>query len=277
MGFIEAKDGTKLYYKDWGTGKPVVLIHGWCINCDSWEYVMNDLPHRGLRCIAYDQRGCGRSDQPWTGYDYDTLSDDLQALLEHLDLREATLVGHSMGGGVVTRYLARHSAELVARAVLVATTTPLIAKTADNPEGVDRQYLEDSVAAMKTDRARYVGGLAPVFFGAERPDENVSQEIIDWAIALTLQASPQAAVEMMRTNFLTDQRDELKGIRVPTLIIHGDADQTSPLEITGKRTNEIMPDSRLKIYEGEAHGLYITEANRLKEDLLEFINILEVR
>jgi non-heme chloroperoxidase len=272
MAFIEAKDGTKLFYKDWGTGKPVVLIHGWCINCDSWEYVMNDLPHRGLRCIAYDQRGCGRSDQAWAGYDYDTSCEDLQALLEHLDVREATLVGHSMGGGLVTHYLARRVAQRIARAVLVATTTPFLAKTANNPEGIDRQYLEDNLAAMKRDRARYVGDLAPGFFGVQRPDENVSQEMIDWAIALTLQASPQAAVDMMRTNFLTDQRDELKAIHVPTLIVHGDADQTSPLEITGKRTNEIMPDSRLKIYHSKAHGIYITEANRLNEDVLEFIN-----
>jgi pimeloyl-ACP methyl ester carboxylesterase len=272
MAFIEARDGTKLFYKDWGRGKPVVLIHGWCINCDSWEYVMNDLPHRGLRCIAYDQRGCGRSGQPWTGYDYDTLSDDLQALLEHLDLREATLVGHSMGCGVVTRYLARNGAERVARAVLVATTTPFIAKTDDNPEGIDRQYLEDSLAAMKRDRARYVGSLAPGFFGVEKAGPHVSQEMIDWAIALTLQASLQAAVEMMRTNFLTDQRDELKEINVPTLIIHGDADQTSPFGITGQRTAEIMPNSRLKVYEGKAHGLYITEASRLNVDVLEFLS-----
>lgn len=272
MAFIETRDGTKLFYKDWGTGKPVVLIHGWCINCDSWEYVMNDLPHRGLRCIAYDQRGCGRSDQPWTGYDYDTLSDDLQALLEHLDVREATLVGHSMGGGLITRYLARHGAERVARAVLIATTTPFIAQTANNPEGIAKQYLDEAVAAMKKDRARYVGSLVLPFFGVEKPDGKVSQEMVDWAIALTLQASPQAAVELMRTNFLTDQRDELKKITVPMLIIHGDADQTSPLETTGKKTNEIMPKSRLKIYEGKAHGIYITDAKRLNEDLLEFIN-----
>lgn len=272
MAFIETKDGTKLFYKDWGTGKPVVLMPGWCINCDSWEYVMNDLPHHGLRCITYDQRGCGRSDQPWTGYDYDTLADDLASLLEQLDVREATLMGHSMGGGIVVRYLARHGEKRVARAVLVSTTTPFVLKTEDNPQGFDGQYLEATVEAMKKDRARYVGSLAPAFFGVDKPDETVSQEMIDWAIAITLQASPQAAIEMLRTNFQTDQRDELKNITVPTLIVHGSADQSTPLETTGKRTHQMMANSRLKVYEGKPHGLYITEAPRLNADLLDFIN-----
>src|SRR5215207_6111805 len=150
MKFIKTGDGTRLFYQDWGAGRPVVLVHGWCINSDSWEYVMNELPHSGLRCVAYDQRGCGRSGRPWAGYNYDTLADDLQALLEHLDLREATLVGHSMGCGVVAHHLTRHGASRVARAALVATT-PFIARAADNPEGVDRQYLEDSLAAMRRD------------------------------------------------------------------------------------------------------------------------------
>jgi non-heme chloroperoxidase len=245
----------------------VVLVHGWCINSDSWEYVASELPRGGLRCVAYDQRGCGRSGRPWEGYDYDTLADDLQAVLERLDLRGATLVGHSMGCGVVARHLVRHGAGRVARAAFVATTTPFIAKAADNPLGVDRQYLEDSLAAMRSDRARYVYELAPAFFGG-----GASQALIDWAFALTMQSSPRAAAEMLRTNFLTDQRGELKEIRIPALVVHGDADQTSPPELTGKRTSELLPDGRLTVYAGAAHGLYITEARRLTADLAEFIN-----
>jgi len=272
MKFVETGDGTKLFYQDWGAGRPVVLVHGWCINSDSWEYVMSELPRGGLRCVAYDQRGCGRSGRPWEGYDYDTLADDLQALLEQLDLREATLVGHSMGCGVVARHQTRHGAARVARAALVATTTPFIARAADNPEGVDRQYLEDSLAAIKADRARYVYELAPAFFGAGEAGVAVSQALIDWAFALTMQASTRAAAEMLRTNFMTDQRGELRGIRVPTLVIHGDADRTCPLELTGKRTSELLPDSHLTVYPGAPHGLYITESRRLTADLVEFIN-----
>ncbi|HEX8267294.1 MAG TPA: alpha/beta hydrolase [Pyrinomonadaceae bacterium] len=272
MTFIETKDGTKLFYKDWGNGsKPVVLVHGWCINCDSWEYVMNDLPNRGLRCIAYDQRGCGRSAQSWNGYDYNTLADDLAAVLEHLDLREATLVGHSMGSGVVTRYLTKYGGKRVSEIVFVSGTTPFLLKTPDNPQGIDASFFEESLAAIKKDRAGYVGKIALPFFGIEKPDEKISQEMIDWGVALTLQASPRAATEMLRACFESDQREEVKKITVPTLIIHSDQDDSSPLEITAKRTHELLPNSQLKIYENSSHGLYITESQRLCDDIAAFI------
>ena len=232
---------------------------------------MNELPHHDLRCITYDQRGCGRSDQPWTGYDYDTLADDLAELFEQLDVREATLVGHSMGGATVVRYLAKHGASRVARAALVATTTPFLRQTEDNPDGIPANYLDEMVAQIKADRARYVGALAPGFFGVDRPDENVSKELIDWGVALTLQASSRAAIEMLRTNFQTDQRAELKTVTVPTLIIHGDADQSTPLAITGQKTHELMSNSSLVVYTGQPHGFYITEARRLSEELRCFV------
>jgi pimeloyl-ACP methyl ester carboxylesterase len=272
MTYIETEDGTQLFVKDWGSGQPVVLVSGWCINCDSWEYVMNELPHHGLRCIAYDSRGCGRSDQPWTGYDYDTLADDLAALLEQLNLHDAILVGHSMGSGVVVRYLTRHGDKRVARAVLISTTTPMVQQTADNLHGFASNCFEEMVAAIKQDRARYVASLAPAFFGVEAADENVSQEMIDWAVALTLQASPHAAIELLRTNFYADQREELKNMIVPTLIVHGSADQSTPLQITSERTHELLPNSQLIVYEGKPHGIYISEAKRLNQDLLAFIN-----
>lgn len=272
MSFIETGDGTQLFVKDWGAGRPVVLVCGWCIGCDSWEYVMNELAPHGLRCVTYDQRGCGRSSQPWTGYDYDTLADDVAAVLEHLNLHEVTLVGHSMGCGTVARYLTRHGQERVQRAVLVATTTPFLQKTEDNPDGIARENLDAVMAAIQTDRARYVGALAPGFFGVERPDENVSQEMINWGVSLTLQASSRAAIEMLRTNFHTDQRAEMPNITVPTLLIHGDADQSTPMEITSRVTHALIPNSRLVIYQGQPHGLYITAAKRLSEDLRQFIN-----
>jgi len=272
MAYFETKDGLRLFYRDWGTGKPVVLVHGWCINSDSWEYVQGELPNHSLRCISYDQRGCGRSEQAWTQYDYDTLASDLEALLDTLDLRDVTLAGHSLGSGVITRYLARYGNERIAKAVFVAGTTPLLVKTDDNLDGFDRSVLENSIAFMKRDRAAYIMSLVPSFFGADLPNDRVSQEMIDWAIGLTIQASPQAAVEMLRTCAMTDQRKELKEITTPTLIIHGDNDPGNPLELTAQKTHALMPNSRLIVYEGASHGFYIDMAARLNQDLLAFIN-----
>jgi len=271
MAYFETKDGLKLFYRDWGTGKPVVLVHGWCINSDSWEYVQNELPNHGLRCISYDQRGCGRSEQTWTTYDYDTLAGDLAALLETLDLYDVTLAGHSLGSGVITRYLSRYGGERIARAAFIAGTTPFLMKTDDNPDAFDRSVLENSIDFMKRNRPAYIKSLVPAFFG-DAPNERVSQEMIDWAVGLTVQASPQAAVEMLRTCGMTDQRRELQEITTPTLIIHGDNDPGNPLELTAQRTHALMPNSRLLVYEGASHGFYIDMAARLNRDLLAFIN-----
>lgn len=271
MAFIETNDGTKLFYKDWGTGKPIVFVHGWCINCDSWEYVMNALPQQGVRCVAYDQRGCGRSDQPWTGYDYDTLADDLAALIDQLELSKVTLVGHSMGCGVITRYLTQRGEDRVARVVMLGTTTPLGGKTEDHPDGAERLHFGNMVAAIQKDRAHYVSELAPGFLGVEKANDIVSQALIDWGVGLTLQASPRAAVAMLRSTFESDQRRELANITVPTLILHGDADQSSPLAVTGEKTAAIVSEGQLKVYKGQPHGFYITDAERVNEDLLTFI------
>ena len=188
MSFIKVKDGTKLFYKDWGTGRPVVLVHGWCINCDSWEYVMNELVQHGLRCIAYDMRGCGRSDQPWSGYDYTTLAEDLSTLIESLDLHEVTLIGHSMGGGVITRYLTLQGEARISNAILLGTTTPFLQQAEDNPEGVDKMYLEAAKEAMRQDRAAYVLGLVPAFFGKDNVHKPVSQAMMEWGVGITLQS-----------------------------------------------------------------------------------------
>jgi pimeloyl-ACP methyl ester carboxylesterase len=232
---------------------------------------MADLVERGYRCIAFDLRGCGRSDQPWNGYDYGTLAGDLAAILETLDLRDVTLVGHSMAGGLILRYLKNHGDERTARAVLIGTTTPFVLKTADNPDGIDRSYLDTMIKEIRCDRPRYVASLAPAFFGVKDGMCPVSLEMVQWAIGLTLQASPLAASELLRTNFEADQRDELRQITVPTLLIHGDEDVSCPLELTARRTADLMQDCRLTVYEGKAHGIYMTEARRVCDDISHFV------
>jgi non-heme chloroperoxidase len=269
--YVEAGDGTKLFYKDWASGKPVVFIHGWALGADMWEYQMPYLAGKGLRCVAYDKRGCGRSSQPWGGYDFDTFADDLAAVIEQLDLREVTLVGHSMGCGDITRYLSRHGTDRVARAALVAPTTPFILKTEDNPEGVEQSVFDNIVAELGRDRPRFLAASAPAFFGAGGPNSPVSQEMVQWAVGLFFQASPKAMIDMIRTMSETDLRKDMDAFTVPTLIIHGDADQGAPLDLTGRRTAQAIPGSQLKVYEGAAHGLFITEKDRLNADLLAFI------
>jgi non-heme chloroperoxidase len=251
-----------------GTGKPVVFIHGWALGADMWEYQMPYLAGEGLRCIAYDKRGCGRSSQPWGGYDFDTFADDLAAVIEHLQLRKVTLVGHSMGCGDITRYLSRHGADRVARAALVAPTTPFILKTVDNPEGLDRSVFDNVVAELSRDRPRFLAAGAPAFFG---PNSPVSPEMIQWAVGLFFPASPKAMTDMIRTMSETDLRKEMRAFTVPTLILHGDADQGAPIDLTGRKTALAISGSQLKVYPGAAHGLFITEKDRLNADLLAFI------
>ena len=248
-------------------------MHGWAIGGGCWEYQALPLSERGFRCISYDQRGCGRSDDPGAGFDYDTLADDLAALMDYLDLRDVSLVSHSMGGGVVTRYLARHGGGRVARIVLAATTTPFPAKSADNPSGIDADVEKALIAQMCSDRPCYVASIAPDFFGAGLSECHASPEMMQWGISLTLQASPKASVEMFRTSFGTDQRAELSAIAVLALIIHGDKDQSSPITLTGQKTASLIPGSRFVVYEGAPHGLLLTHTDRFNRDLVAFIKV----
>lgn len=272
MPFIETSDHTSLFYKDWGQGKPVVFSHGWVLGADMWEYQMTYLAGQGLRCIAHDRRGCGRSSQPWHGYDFDTFADDLAALIEQLDLREVTLVGHSMGCAEIARYLSRHGAGRIDRVVLVATTTPFPLKTADNPAGVEPQVYDYMVAELTKDRPHYLAASAPQFFGLGLPNISVSPELIQWGVGLALQASPKATIEMVWALARTDLRPDMAAFTMPTLIIHGDADQGAPLPLTGQKTAQAIPGSQLKIYEDAPHGLFITAKDRLNQDLLAFIS-----
>jgi pimeloyl-ACP methyl ester carboxylesterase len=249
-----------------------VLIHGWPLNAAMWEYQMPFLVDRGLRCVAYDRRGFGRSTHPGHGYDYDTFADDLAALLDALDLRDVTLVGYSMGGGEVARYLSRHGAARIARVALVGAITPFLLKTADNPGGMDKQFYDDAVAALAHDRPRFFAdALGPMVFGAGQPGYAVSAELVQWVVGLCLQASPKATIDCVRAFSETDFRRDLRAVTVPTLIVHGDADLSVPIDLSARRVARAIPGSRLVEYPGAPHGLFFTEKDRLNADLLAFV------
>ncbi|MBC8136877.1 MAG: alpha/beta hydrolase [Fibrella sp.] len=271
MPFIETSDGVRLFYHDWGTGQPVVFVHGWTIGADSWEYQTTFLASHGLRCIAYDQRGGGRSSQPWDGYGYDTLADDLAALLDQLDLYEATLVGHSMGCGEIARYLSRYGSSRVSKTVLISTTTPHLVKTTDNPDGIEITLFYETLTRLIADRPKYLADIAPGFFGQGLPGCAVSPEMAQWGINLALQASLKASIDLFRTNAEGDLRADMGAFTVPTLIIHGDADTTATIELTARKTASAIANSRLAVYEGAPHGLFLTHTERLNSDLLGFI------
>jgi non-heme chloroperoxidase len=268
--FVEAPGGVRLFYKDWGAGPPVVFCHGGILGADMWEYQMTALAAQGLRCIAHDRRGCARSSHPGRGYDFDTFADDLSVLLEELDLRGVTLVGHSMGCAEITRYLARHGAGRVARAVLVATTTPCLLKRPDNPDGLDPRVFDQMAAAAAQDRPRFTALAAGPFFGVGLPNVSVSPELVQWGIGLALQACPVATIDTIRAFSQIDLRPDLRAFTMPTLVVHGRADQGAPLALTAEPTARLIPGSRLEVYD-TAHGLFITERERLNRDLLAFI------
>jgi non-heme chloroperoxidase len=271
MPFIETDDGSSLFYKDWGTGEPVLFVHGWVLGADMWEYQMTPLAAQGLRCIAYDLRGAGRSDQPGHGYDPDSLAGDLAAVIKQLDLHGVTLVGHSMGSAQIVRYLARHHTDRVARVAFVATTLPFLLKTDDNPDGLDGAVFEETLAAVGEDRPRFAAGVADLWFGNGLPGVSVSPELQQWLIGLFMQASPRAAVEMFRAFTQTDFRLDLAAVAVPTLIIHGNSDAMAPFEISARKAAAAIPHSQLTLYHNASHGLFLSHRQRLNADLIEFI------
>ena len=267
--FVEVADGTRLFYQDWGSGSPVVFVAPWAMNSNWWEQQTVYLADRGLRCISYDRRGHGRSAQATRGYDFDTLSSDLYALIEQLGLHDVTLVGHSMGCGEVVRYLTRQGGRRVARAVLIATITPFRLKTADNPDGIEKAVLDKARADLSRDRPGQVRGNAPIFFGASK--NTVSEEMMEWWTRMIVDGcSLKVMVDLHRMFTETDFRQELPQIKVPTLLIHGDSDNSTPLEVTSRKTVKLIPGARLSIYENAAHGLPVTHAERLNAELLAF-------
>jgi len=272
MPFILAKDETEIYVRDWGTGDPVVLIHGWPLNGDMWERQAHFLVENGYRVITYDRRGFGRSDQPSERYDYDTLASDLHSLMEELDLVDATLVGFSMGGGEVVRYLTNYGATRVGKAVLISSVTPYLLKTEDNPDGVDAEVFDKILDQLTEDRAGFLKDFAPKFYGRSVINHTVSEAVLEWtqSMAFTSTLRPTIATAVAWSS--TDFRAEMANIEIPVLIIQGTSDATVPIDASGRRALQILPNAELLEYEGEPHGLFLTAADRLNEDLLSFLD-----
>jgi pimeloyl-ACP methyl ester carboxylesterase len=271
MPFIETHDGVSLFFRDWGEGEPVVFCAAWALSSIAWQYQMISVVDSGRRAVAYDRRGHGRSDDPGRGYDYDTLAEDLASLLERLDLREVTLVAHSMGSGEAVRYLTREGCGRVARLVLVAPTTPFVLKTPNNQEGVDGALFAQHRKEWRRDFARWILDNEAPYFGAELPGCDVSSLLRDWTKADMLNTTLQAAIEFQRSAVETDFRAELPRLFLPALVIQGDADASAPLPLTGARTAEMLPSCRLIVYENAPHALYLTHSARINADLLAFL------
>jgi len=272
MGTITTKDGTEIFYKDWGTGQPVVFSHGWPLNADAWDDQSFLVASNGFRAIAHDRRGHGRSSQPWTGNELDTYADDLAELIETLDLNDAVLVGHSTGGGEVTRYIGRHGTSRVAKAVLLGAIPPLMLKTEANPGGTPIEAFDAIRAGVAADRSHFYQELSAPFYGANRPNANVSQGVRDMFWLWSMQVGLKGAYDCIKAFSETDLTQDLERIDVPTLIAHGDDDQIVPIGASALLSSRLVKDSTLKVYPGAPHGLVGAFKDAFNEDLLTFIS-----
>lgn len=270
MSTITTRDGTEIYYKDWGTGRPITFSHGWPLNADAWDDQMMFLASHGFRCIAHDRRGHGRSSQPWEGNDLDTYADDLSSLFEALALKDAIMIGHSTGGGEVTRYIGRHGTARVSKAVLVSAIPPLMLKTPANHGGLPVEVFDGIRAGVAGDRSQFYRELSAPFYGANRPGSKVSQGVEDAFWAWSMQVRLRGAYECIKAFSETDLTDDLKKIDVPTLILHGDDDQIVPIEASALVSSKIVRKASLKVYPGAPHGLMTTHKDQFNNDLLMF-------
>lgn len=271
MAYVKTRDGTDLYVKDWGSGRPVILLHGWPLSSDSWDDQALALAEAGHRVIFYDRRGFGRSSQPFAGYNYDTLADDLADVIDATRAHDATLIGFSMGGGEVARYLSRHGGRGIVKAGLIASVVPYMLKDDSNPDGLPAEMIETQMKApIRKDRASFLASFARQFYGVGLISRPVSTEVLDHFVAIGLQAGLKGTLDCIDAFAKTDFRPDLSAFRVPTLIVHGTADQTVPIDVSARAAARGIAQSNLIEYDGAPHGLNVTDKDRLSADLIAF-------
>jgi len=271
MNTITTNDGIRIFYKDWGTGPTVVFSHGWPLNADAWDPQMLFLGQNGYRVIAHDRRGHGRSSQPWNGNNMDTYADDLGTLLDHLDLKNITLVGHSTGGGEVVRYIGRHGTKRISKAVLIGAVPPLMLKTETNPDGLQLSAFDEIRAGVTADRSQFFKDLTIPFYGYNKPDAKISQGVRDAFWLQGMQVSIIGAYDCIKAFSETDFTEDLKKVDVPTLILHGDADQIVPIQASALLSAKLIKNSSLRVYPGAPHGMCTTLPDKVNADLLGFL------
>lgn len=276
MPYLKTNSTTKtnainIYYQEYGAGKPVIFIHGWPLNHEMWEYQFNELPKHKIRCIAYDRRGFGKSDRPFEGYDYNTFADDLNELINQLNLTQVVLVGFSMGGGEIARYIGKYGNDKIEKVVFISSVTPFRLKTTDNPEGTEKEKFQETINALMADRPAFLADFGKRFFGVDLMNQPVSKSILEWNQLLCLNSSSIATIECVRAFSETDFRGDLEKITVPVLIIHGNDDNIVPINASGDKTAALIPNAKYIIYDDAPHGLFITEKENLNKDLFSFI------
>jgi pimeloyl-ACP methyl ester carboxylesterase len=268
--YIESSDQTSLFVTEWGSGPPVVFTHAWGLRSDQWDYQIPALADAGLRCVLYDRRGHGRSDRPASGYDFDTLADDLAAVIDHFDLRDITLIGHSLGSRELVRYLTRHGDDRITRMVLVAPTTPQLRRSAENPDGWDPAMLDANYAAVAANVPQWCASFeaAGPYFGSS---PGSSPGLVDWTIRMIVDTPLRVLLKTLQLNTNVNMAGELQKIQVPTLVLHGDQDASAPIQLTGRKTADLLSDAALRVYPGAGHGLYASDHQAVNADILRFI------
>lgn len=271
MASITTRDGTRLHVKQWGKGRPVILLHGWPLTADSWDDHALAIAEAGMKAITYDRRGFGRSDQPWQGYDYDTLADDLADVMAATGAMDTSIIGFSMGGGEVARYMSRHDGKGVRQAGLIASIAPFMLRTADNPDGTPQETFDDIAEGIREDRAKFFSSFFHSFYGVGFFERPVSQEVLDWSVGQSMMAGFHPTLACARAFATTDFRSDLAAFTVPTLIIHGTDDQTVPIDASARAAARGIAGARLVEYNGGPHGLLVTHKEEIARDLLAFL------